>query len=85
MGIMNFIKRKAAQHATRNLPKEQQELIMKLMEQDPKLFENIAKETQELVKQGKPEMYAGMEVMKKYEKELREVAAKAGVSQTIQR
>lgn len=85
MGIKQFFTKQAAKYATRNLPEDQKEMIQKLVEVDPKLFEKIAKETQELVKSGKPEMYASFEVMKKYQKELQEVAAKAGIQQTITR
>ncbi|MDQ1281804.1 MAG: hypothetical protein QG630_155 [Patescibacteria group bacterium] len=85
MGIKQFFTKQAAKYATRNLPADQKEMIQKLVEVDPKLFEKIAKETQELVKAGKPEMYASFEIMKKYQAELQEVAAKAGVQQTITR
>jgi ribosomal protein S25 len=85
MGIKQFFTKQAAKYATRNLPEDQKEMIQKLVEVDPALFEKIAKETQDLVKAGKPEMYASFEIMKKYQVELQEVAAKAGVQQTITR
>jgi ribosomal protein S25 len=85
MGIKQFFTKQAAKYATRNLPEDQKEMIQKLVEVDPKLFEKIAKETQELVKAGKPEMYASFEIMKKYQAELQEVAAKAGIQKTITR
>ena len=85
MGIKQFFTKQAAKYATRNLPEDQKEMIQKLVEVDPALFEKIAKETQELVKAGKPEMYASFEVMKKYKAQLQEVAAKAGLQQTITR
>jgi hypothetical protein len=85
MGIKQFFTKQAAKYATRNLPDDQKEIINALVGENPALFEKIAKETQELVKQGKPEMYAGFEVMKKYQKELQEVAAKAGVQQKVER
>ena len=85
MGIKQFFTKQAAKYATRNLPEDQKEMINTLVNQDPKLFEKIAKETQELIKAGKPEMYASFEVMKKYQKELQEVAAKAGVQKTVER
>lgn len=85
MGIKQFFTKQAAKYATRNLPEDQKEMINTLVGANPELFEKIAKETQELVKQGKPEMYAGFEVMKKYQKELQEVAAKAGVQQKVER
>jgi len=82
MGIKQFFTKQAAKYATRNLPEGQQQMIRSLVEQDPELFEKIAKETGELVKQGKPEMYASFEVMKKYQKELKIVSAQAGLKQT---
>ena len=85
MGIKQFFTKQAAKYATRNLPEDQKEMIQKLVEVDPALFEKIAKETQELVKAGKPEMYASFEIMKKYQAQLQEVAAKAGIQQTITR
>lgn len=85
MGIKQFFTKQAAKYATRKLPDDQKEMINALVEQDPKLFEKIAKETQELVKSGKPEMYASFEIMKKYQKELQEVASKAGLQKTIER
>lgn len=85
MGIKQFFTKQAAKYATRNLPEDQKEMIQKLVEVDPELFEKIAKETQELVKAGKPEMYASFEVMKKYQSQLQEVAAKAGLQQVVKR
>ena len=85
MGIKQFFTKKAAQYATRNLPNDQKEMINGMVEQDPVLFEKIAKEIKGLVKSGKPEMYASFEVMKKYQKELQEVAAKAGLQKEIKR
>lgn len=85
MGIKQFFTKQAAKYATRNLPEDQKEMINTLVNQDPKLFEKIAKETQELIKAGKPEMYASFEVMKKYQKELQDIAGKAGLQKTIER
>ena len=67
------------------MPEDQKEMINSLVSLNPELFEKIAKETQELVKQGKPEMYASFEVMKKYQKELQDLTAKAGLQKTITR
>lgn len=85
MGIKQFFTKQAAKYATRNLPDDQKEMINALVTLNPELFEKIAKETKELVKQGKPEMYAGFEVMKKYQKELQELTAKAGMQKVVQR
>ena len=82
MGIKQFFTKQAAKYATRNLPEDQKKMIQALVEQNPELFEKIAKETEALVKQGKPEMYASFEVMKKYQKELQDVSVKAGLKKT---
>jgi hypothetical protein len=68
--IKDFFLKNAARFGTRNLPKDQQEMIMAIVEKNPALFEKIAKETKELMDNGKPEMYATFEVMNKYKTEL---------------
>lgn len=66
----DFFLKQAVKFGSRNLPKDQQEMLRTAVEKDPKLFEKIAKEIDALKKQGKPEMYAALDVMKKYQKEL---------------
>ncbi len=73
--IKEFFLKQAVKHGTKNLPKDQQEMLSKAVEKDPKLFEKIAKEIDALKKQGKPEMYAALDVMKKYQKELQSLFA----------
>lgn len=75
MSIRQFFLKQAAKVGTRNLPKDQQEMIMKMMEKDPVLFEKIAKEIKALTDAGKPEMYASFEVMQKYQKQLQVIMA----------
>lgn len=65
----NFLIRKMLR--TQGVPPEQIEMFIKMMEKDPKLFEKIAAEIQEKVKGGMDQMQAGMQVMQKYEKELK--------------
>lgn len=55
------------------LPEAQQQKIIEAMMKNPGLFEKIAKETKELEKQGKNQAFASMEVMKKYQNELRDL------------
>lgn len=73
--IKEFLLKQAVKHGTKNLPKDQQEMLTKAVEKDPALFEKIAKEIEALKKQGKPEMYAALDVMKKYQKELQALFA----------
>ena len=68
--IKEFFIKQAVKHGTKNLPKEQQEMLASAVEKNPELFAKIAKEIEELKKGGKPEMYAALDVMKKYQKEL---------------
>ncbi len=74
--IKEFLLKQAVKHGTKNLPKDQAEMLQAAVEKNPKLFEKIAKEIDELKKSGKPEMYAALDVMKKYQKELKECFAK---------
>jgi glucosamine 6-phosphate synthetase-like amidotransferase/phosphosugar isomerase protein len=74
--IKEFLMKQAVKHGTKNLPKEQAEMLQAAVEKNPKLFETIAKEIEEVKKTGKPEMYAALDVMKKYQKELQELFQK---------
>jgi mRNA-degrading endonuclease RelE of RelBE toxin-antitoxin system len=73
MGMKDFLIKKAAERQLKNMPKDQQEMIKKLLENNPDLFVKMSKEMEQKVKkEGKNEMLAMMEVSKKYQKELRE-------------
>ena len=74
--IKEFLMKQAVKHGTKNLPKDQAAMFQAAVEKDPKLFEKIAKEIDALKKSGKPEMYASLDVMKKYQKELQALFAK---------
>lgn len=66
--------RQLIKHKMKDVPKEQQELIMKLVEKNPELFKKIGEEVDRRVKKGgEPQMKATMEVMKKYRTELAEL------------
>lgn len=73
--IKEFFLKQAVKHGTKNLPKDQQEMMLKAVDKDPELFSKIAKEIDVLKKSGKPEMYAAHDVMKKYQKELQALFA----------
>ncbi|MEN9551697.1 MAG: hypothetical protein RI935_74 [Candidatus Parcubacteria bacterium] len=68
--IKEFLLKQAVKHGTKNLPKEQAEMLQLAVEKNPELFAKIAKEIEALKKSGKPDMYAALDVMKKYQKEL---------------
>lgn len=55
----------------KNVPVDQQEMIMTMIEKDPALFEKIAKEMQEeLKKNGNNQMAAAMKVLPKYQQQI---------------
>lgn len=68
--IKEFFLKQAVKFGTKDLPKDQQAMLAAAVEKNPELFEKIAKEIEALKKSGKPEMYAALDVMKKYQKEL---------------
>lgn len=85
MGVIkNFFLKNAAKIGTKDLPKDQQEFIINIIDKNPELFEKIAKEIKELTDKGKPEMYASFEVMQKYQKELQSTMAGEDVNKLKQ-
>lgn len=63
--------KKLLQSQLKNVPADQQKMIMELVEKDPALFSKIAKEMQnELKTNGNNQMSASMKVLPKYQKEL---------------
>lgn len=68
--IKNWGTRKLLENQLKNVPKEQQELIMTMFEKDPKLMEKIAKEMKAEMDKGSTQMQAAMKVMPKYQTEM---------------
>jgi hypothetical protein len=72
-GMQNYFVKKMVQSQLKNLPKDQAEMVMHMVEKNPELFAKIAKETQELVKGGKDQTAAMMQVAQKYKGELQKM------------
>jgi hypothetical protein len=70
--FQNFLLKKMLR--TQGVPEAQIEMLVTMIEKNPELFKVIATEIQEKVKGGMSQMDAGMEVMKKYEPELKKLA-----------
>ncbi len=70
MGMQEFLLKQAMKWKMKDVPKEQQEQIMTLVQKDPELFKKIGEEVEKRAKNGEPQMKATMEVMKKYRTEL---------------
>ncbi|MBU0998993.1 hypothetical protein KKG24_01645 [Patescibacteria group bacterium] len=71
MGFQNFLLKKMLR--TQGVPEAQIEMFITMIEKNPELFKTIAAEIQEKVKGGMNQKEAGMEVMKKYEGELKKL------------
>lgn len=71
--LKNYLVRKGVERQLKNVSPDQKDMIMGAVEKNPELFQKISKEIDEKTKQGKGQMAASIEVMKKYQNELREV------------
>ena len=74
--IKEFFLKQALKFGAKDMPEEQKQMLMQAIEKNPDLFNKIAKEIDVIKKSGKPEMYAALDVMKKYQKELQELFKK---------
>lgn len=69
--IKDYAVRKILDKQLKDVPPDQREMIMTLVEKDPKLFEKIAKELQaEMKTNGDNQMAAAMKVLPKYQQEI---------------
>ena len=71
--IKEFLMKKMLQRQLKNVPEGQREQIMTMVEKDPELFAQIAKEIKQEMKKGKSQMSAAMTVMPKYQKQLQQI------------
>jgi hypothetical protein len=69
--IKNFAIKKLLEKQLKDVPADQKEMIMTMVEKDPKLFEKIAVELQaEMKANGNNQMAAAMKILPKYQKEI---------------
>ena len=57
----------------KGLPKDQQDKIVKAIDNNPEFFENLAKKIEQKQKEGKDKTSATMEVMRENQNELRKI------------
>lgn len=69
----NFVMKTAIKSQMKGVPEAQQKMMMDAIEKDPEFFENIAKEIEQKVKEGKSQTAASMEVMRKHQDKLRKL------------
>ncbi|HPS21559.1 MAG TPA: hypothetical protein PLO44_02010 [Candidatus Paceibacterota bacterium] len=67
----NFLLKKMLRK--QGVPESQIDMVINMMEKNPELFKTIASEIQAKVKGGMDQMQASMEVMTKYEAELKKL------------
>lgn len=68
--IKNFLVRKLIESKMKDVPADQREMIIGLVEKNPELFQTIAKEVEMEMKSGKDQMAATMAVMQRHQTEL---------------
>ncbi|OGI69484.1 hypothetical protein A2824_03395 [Candidatus Nomurabacteria bacterium RIFCSPHIGHO2_01_FULL_42_16] len=73
MGLKKFFLKKMIKFKLKgqNIPKEQQDMILNAMLKKPELFKKIGAEIKQKKKEGKSEALAAMEVMRKYQNDIR--------------
>lgn len=72
--IKNMALKKLLDSQMKDVPEDQKQMIMEMLEKDPQLFEKIAKEMQaELKVNGNNQMNAAMKVLPKYQQEIMRV------------
>jgi len=73
MSLKTLLLKKMLATQLKGVPQEQQDMILKAVENNPELFQTIATEMQAEMKKGKDQMAAAMAVMPKYQEELKRV------------
>jgi len=71
--MFKFLAKKAMEHKMKDLPPEQKELIMTLIDEHPELLAKIQKEIKEKKKSGVDEQTASMQVMFKYKDDFQRI------------
>ncbi|MEI8174840.1 MAG: hypothetical protein WCG28_02720 [bacterium] len=69
--FQNFLLRKMLR--TQGVPEAQIDMFINMMEKNPELFKKIAEEVKTKMDAGASQQNASMEVMKKYEEELKKL------------
>jgi hypothetical protein len=68
--LKNFLMRQMLKRQMKDVPADQQEKILKMVEENPQFFEDIAKKIQEKMKSGMSQMDASMAVMQEHRDEV---------------
>ncbi len=71
--IKNFLLKKMLKSKLQGVPEAEQEKIFSAIEKNPQLFQSIAVEVKQKMKEGKDQMTAMMEVMQEHQGELKDL------------
>ncbi len=71
--LKNFLMKKMLKHQLKDVPQDQQDKLIGMIEKNPQLFQQIATEAQAKMKEGKDQMTAMMEVMQNHQEELKKI------------
>lgn len=74
--MLNFVMKQMVKRQIKDMPKDQQDMIMNLVEQNPALLKTISTEIQEKVKKGIDQQAAMMQVMMDHKAELQQAMMK---------
>ena len=76
--LQKFLMKKMLKSQLKGVPEDQQDKLLAMIDKNPQLFMNIAKEVQQKMKsEGKDQMTAMMDVMKKYQSDLKKAMKEA--------
>ncbi len=73
MGIKDFLIKKMVKAKMKNLPQDQQDMIIALVSENPEFFKQIQAEIETKKKQGQNEQMAMMQVMREHQAEIQKL------------
>ena len=73
MGVKDFLIKKMVKAKMKNLPKEQQDMIIALVSENPEFFKKIQAQIETKKKQGQNEQLAMMQVMRENQAEIQKL------------
>jgi len=71
--LKDFLMKKMLASKLKDMPAEERDKMVAIIEKNPELFQKVALEVQEKIKQGQNQMTATMAVVKKYQEELKNI------------
>jgi len=73
MGVKDFFMKKMLEKQLKDVPAEQRDQMIAVISENPEFFQKIAEEIKQKQKEGRDQMAATMEVMRKHQGELQKI------------